>query len=203
MTTQTRPATGPRTTEVQIPGEPALITRARQGDPDAFGELYRLHRDVIAAFIRQRARSNAALTEDLTSDVFVKAWNKIATFRWNGTPIRAWLCTIARNVVADHFRGASTRHLTFVDQITLVGDIWTPPVTTAEDTVLTTLDIADLHDVLSDITPRQQAVIRLRFLGEMSIVETARTLGTTTGAVKTLQWRALNSLRKACTGATA
>ncbi|MFD8425236.1 RNA polymerase sigma factor [Streptomyces sp. NPDC059466] len=203
MTTQTRTATGPRASKDQFPGEPALITRARHGDPDAFGELYRLHHDVIAAFIRQRVRSNTTLAEDLTSDVFVKAWNKIATFRWTGTPIRAWLCAIARNVVADHFRVASTRHLILVEQIALVGDIWTIPVNTAEDTVLNTLDIADLYDVLSDMTPRQQAVIRLRFLGEMSILETARTMGTTTGAVKTLQWRALNSLRKACTGAAA
>ncbi|MFJ8008267.1 sigma-70 family RNA polymerase sigma factor [Streptomyces fagopyri] len=203
MITETHGVTDPRTSRVPVPGEPTLITRARHRDPDAFGELYRLHREVIAAFIRQRVTSNAALAEDLTADVFVKAWDNISTFRWTGTPIRAWLCTIARNVVADHFRVAATRRLTFVDQISPLGDVWTTPVNTAEETVLSTLDAADLHDVLSGITPRQQAVIRLRFLGEMSILETARTMGTTTGAVKTLQWRALNSLRKACTGAAA
>ncbi|WP_018548912.1 RNA polymerase sigma factor [Streptomyces sp. LaPpAH-108] len=198
----TSPQTGPAPASL-IPKEPALITRARHGDPEAFGELYRLHRGVVAAFIGRRVRSNPALAEDLTSDVFVKAWSKISTFRWTGTPIRAWLCTIAHHVVADHFKVAATRRLTFVDQITHIGDTWAVPVSTAEDTVLSTLDVDGLLAALAGITPRQQAVIRLRFLDEMSISETARTLGTTDGAVKTLQWRALGSLRKAYTGAAA
>lgn len=184
-------------------GEPALIARAQQGDPEAFGELYRMHHDVIATLIGYRVRSNPTLAEDLTADVFVKAWAKIDTFRWNGTSIRAWLCTIARNVVADHFKVAATQRLTFVDQMTHVWDAWTAPVSTAEETVLSALDAADLHDALAEITPRQQVVIRLRFLGEMSVSETARTLGTTDGAVKTLQWRALDSLRKAYGGVPA
>jgi len=177
--------------------EPALITRAQQGDPEAFGELYRMYHDAVATFISNRARSNPPLVEDLTADVFMKAWAKIGTFRWTGTSIRAWLCTIARNVVTDHFKVAATRRLTFVDQITNVGDALATPVSTAEDTVLSTLAAADLHDALSGITPRQQAVIRLRFLGELSVSETARTMGTTDAAVKTLQWRALDSLRRA------
>ncbi|MFJ3824584.1 sigma-70 family RNA polymerase sigma factor [Streptomyces nodosus] len=183
--------------------EPALITRAQQGDREAFGELYRMHYDMIAAFVGHRVRSNPALAEDLTADVFVKAWAKIGTFTWTGTPIRAWLCTIARNVVADHFKVAATRRLTFVDQITCVQDAWAVPANTAEDTALSALTLADLLDALSEITPRQQAVIRLRFLGELSISETARTMGTTDAAVKTLQWRALDSLRKVYTGAAA
>jgi RNA polymerase sigma-70 factor (ECF subfamily) len=184
-------------------GEPALITRAQQGDREAFAELYRMHHGVIATLIGQRVRSNAALAEDLTADVFMKAWAKITTFTWTGTSIRAWLCTIARNVVADHFKTAATRHLTFVDQITQVGDAWAPLVSGTEDTVLSSLALDDLHHALSEITPRQQVVIRLRFLGEMSVRETARTMGTTDAAVKTLQWRALDSLRKAYVGAVA
>ncbi|MEU6770610.1 sigma-70 family RNA polymerase sigma factor [Streptomyces sp. NPDC046759] len=184
-------------------GEPALITRAQQGDREAFAELYRMHHGVIAALIGQRVRSNAALAEDLTADVFVKAWAKITTFTWNGTSIRAWLCTIARNVVIDHFKTATTRRLTFVDQITQVGDAWAPSVSNPEDTVLSSLALDDLHHALSEITPRQQVVIRLRFLGEMSVRETARTMGTTDAAVKTLQWRALDSLRKVYVGAVA
>lgn len=177
--------------------EPALITRAQQGDPEAFGELYRMYHGVVAAFIGLRVRSNPTLAEDLTADVFMKAWAKIGTFRWTGTSIRAWLCTIARNVVADHFKVAATRRLTFVDQITHAWDAWVTPVSTAEDTVLSTLAAADLHHALSGITPRQQVVIRLRFLRELSVSETARTMGTTDAAVKTLQWRALDSLRRA------
>ncbi|MER6358178.1 sigma-70 family RNA polymerase sigma factor [Streptomyces sp. NPDC001634] len=198
MTTQAHAVSGGPTTR-----EPALITRAKQGDPEAFGELYRMHHDVIATYIGHRLTSNPTLAEDLTADVFMKAWAKIGTFRWTGTPIRAWLCTIAHNVIADHFKIAATRRLTFVDQITHVGDAWTTPVSATEETVLSTLDVVGLHDALSGITPRQQAVIRLRFLGELSVSETARTLGTTDAAVKTLQWRALDSLRKAYAGAAA
>lgn len=177
--------------------EPALITRAQQGDPEAFGELYRMYHGTVATFIGLRVRSNPTLAEDLTADVFMKAWAKIGTFRWTGTSICAWLYTIARNVVADHFKVAETRRLTFVDQLTHAWDPWVSPVATAEDTVLSTLATADLHHALSGINPRQQAVIRLRFLRGLSVKETARTMGTTDGAVKTLQWRALDSLRRA------
>ncbi|GAA3775756.1 RNA polymerase sigma factor [Streptomyces chiangmaiensis] len=177
--------------------EPALITRAQQGDPEAFGELYRMHHHMITTFISNRVKSNPTLTEDLTADVFVKAWAKITTFTWTGTSIRAWLCTIARNTIADHYKIAATRKLTYVDHITHIGDTWTTPTNTAEDTALTTLAINDLHHALNDITPRQQAVIRLRFLADLTVTETAQTLGTTNAAVKTLQWRALDSLRKA------
>jgi RNA polymerase sigma-70 factor (ECF subfamily) len=184
-------------------GESALITRAQQGDREAFAELYRMHHDVVATLIGRRVRSNTALAEDLTADVFMKAWAKIATFTWNGTSIRAWLCTIARNAVADHFKTAATRHLTFVGQITQLHDACAPSVSNPEDTVLSWLAVDDLHHALSAITPRQQVVIKLRFLGEMSVRETARTMGTTDAAVKTLQWRALDSLRKAYVGAVA
>ncbi|MFF0791657.1 RNA polymerase sigma factor [Streptomyces spiralis] len=198
MTTQVHPAPDGGTT-----GEEALITRAQQGDREAFAELYRRHYGLIATLIGQRVRSNSALAEDLTADVFMKAWAKIATFTWTGKSIRAWLCTIARNVVADHFKTAAARHLTFVDHVTLLTDAWAPLVSNPEDTVLSSLALDDLHNALSEITPRQQAVIRLRFLGGMSVSETARTLGTTDAAVKTLQWRALGSLRKAYAGAAA
>lgn len=198
MTTQAHPVPDGGTK-----GEAALVTRAQQGDREAFAELYRMHHGVIATLIGRRVRSNPALAEDLTADVFVKAWAKIATFTWTGTSIRAWLCTIARHVVADHFKTAAARHLTYVDQITQVGDTWAPLETNPEDTVLSSLAVADLHHALSEITPRQQVVIRLRFLGGMSVSETARTMGTTDAAVKTLQWRALGSLRKAYMGAVA
>ncbi|MGW4561559.1 RNA polymerase sigma factor [Streptomyces sp. NPDC004561] len=199
MTTQAHDAAS----DGSATGELALITRAQQGDREAFAELYRMHHGVIATLVRQRLRSNSALAEDLTADVFMKAWAKISTFTWNGTSIRAWLCTIARNAVTDHFKTATTRHLTFVGQITQVGDAWAPLVGNPEDTVLSSLELDDLHHALSEITPRQQVVIRLRFLGEMSVRETARTMGTTDAAVKTLQWRALDSLRKAYVGAVA
>ncbi|MGX4687739.1 RNA polymerase sigma factor [Streptomyces sp. JNUCC 63] len=194
MISKAQTASGGPTTK-----EPALISRAQHGDREAFGELYRMHHHTIAAYIHLRIPSNPTLAEDLTADVFVKAWAKIGTFTWTGTSIRAWLCTIARNTVADHFKIAATRRLTYVDHITHLGDTCTTPENPAEDTALTTLAINDLHTALSTITPRQQHVIRLRFLDELTISETAHTMGTTNAAVKTLQWRALDSLRKAYT----
>ncbi|MEU8589285.1 sigma-70 family RNA polymerase sigma factor [Streptomyces sp. NPDC048664] len=185
------------------PREPLLIARAQQGDPEAFGELYRMHHDSIAGYITHRAKANPQLAEDLTADVFLKAWSNIATFHWTGTPIRAWLCTIARNLIADYYKTAATRRLTYTDHITPLHDALAAPTTTTEDTALTTLTHSDLHQAINQITPRQQAVIHLRFLNELTVSETARTLGTTNAAVKTLQWRALDSLRKAYAQAAA
>ncbi|MCX5239728.1 sigma-70 family RNA polymerase sigma factor [Streptomyces prunicolor] len=183
--------------------EPALITRAQQRDPHAFAELYRANYDDIFGYILKRVSWNHQVAEDLTADVFLKAFKKIDTFRWTGAPIGAWFCAIARNVVADHYKVASTKRLHFVGDMRDVEDAWGAPAGTAEDTVLAALDGADLLAALGGLLPRQQEVLRLRFLDEMSLSETADAFGVTPGAVKQLQFRAIGSLRKAYRGAAA
>lgn len=183
--------------------EPALITRAQQGDADAFAELYKTHYEAIRLYILRRNGWDRSLADDLAADVFLRAFNKIGTFTWNGKSIGAWLRVIAKNRVADHYKVSTTRLLHHVGDTSEL-EYWCQTSADAtEDTVLASLDEADLLTALGALRPRQQEVLRLRFLDEMSLSETADAVGVTTGAVKQLQFRAIDSLRRAYRGAAA
>ena len=99
------------------PGPPAPATpsetvtdvdRAQQGDWAAFGRLYDHYSDTVYRYIYYRVGSKAT-AKDLTSETFLRALRRIGTFTWQGRDFAAWLVTIARNIVADHFKSARFR----------------------------------------------------------------------------------------------
>lgn len=164
-----------------------LLIEAAQADPARFVEIYERYVDRIYAFVSRRTENRAA-AEDVTSHVFEQALATIGRFEWRGLPVSIWLFRIASNAIADHWRQRS-RH---ADE---------PPA-----------DIPDPHD-FEDIDRRialyreverlpdvQRQVIRLRFVEEKSIREVAAALNRSEGAVKQLQLRALDKLRKSMGG---
>lgn len=176
--------------------EPALIARAQQGDTDAFGQLYEMHHEATAAFVRQRLGNHRQRAEDITAEVFLRAFRKLDTFTWKGKSLRAWLFTIARNMVADHYKALSTKRLTFVEDIREESDYWAAPDCAPEDVVLAGFANSELHAAVSELTGLQRRVIILRFFGELTVEETAVALGRSEGATKTVQYRAVRSLQR-------
>ena len=85
-----------------VPLGPELIKRAQEGDADAFGALFQMHRSRIYS-VCLRMTSNAAEAEDLTQDAFLQAFRKIAKFRGDSA-FSTWLHRIAVNTVLMHFR---------------------------------------------------------------------------------------------------
>lgn len=85
--------------------EYSLIEKARQGDGQAFGEIYDFYVRRIYDFVYYRVGSRET-AEDLTSDIFFKALEKIASFDQNrdNSSFGAWLYRIARNRVIDYYR---------------------------------------------------------------------------------------------------
>src|SRR5262245_7785389 len=83
-----------------------LITRSRNGDSNAFAELYRRYLTPVYRFIFRRVGSDIALAEDLTSQVFLEVLDGLAGYRERGKFV-AWLFTITRRRLADRFRKAS------------------------------------------------------------------------------------------------
>ena len=81
--------------------ERALVRRAQDGDRDAFGELYRTHLPAVSRLVRFRV---GAENEDVVSDVFLRAWRGLASYRDTGVPFAAWLYGIARHVAIDTLR---------------------------------------------------------------------------------------------------
>ncbi|MFJ4009405.1 RNA polymerase sigma factor [Streptomyces sp. NPDC090026] len=184
----------PTTTPPGRAQEPELLARARGGDHEAFAALYNEHKGLVMSFIRPRVPSRE-LAEDLTQETFLKAYRRIDTFTWQGRDVGAWLMTIARNLVADHFKSAAARREWTVSE---VYDTALEP--SAEDEALIRIESADavrrVTVALASLSPRQRAVITHRYLQERSISDTAALVGITAGAVKTMAWRGQQAMRR-------
>ncbi|MBA3233464.1 MAG: sigma-70 family RNA polymerase sigma factor [Propionibacteriales bacterium] len=169
----------------------ALVDLARGGDAEAFGLLYDHYHGAIFRFIYHRV-SSRALAEDLLSETFFRALRSMASFQWQGRDFGAWLMTIARNLVVDHYKAGRTRLETTTDNFDGNEGVTDGP----EDEVIAGLTNDILHEALKTLPTEQQECLVLRFLSGQSIAETARALGRSDGAVKQLQLRAIRNLAK-------
>jgi RNA polymerase sigma-70 factor (ECF subfamily) len=169
----------------------ALVDLARDGDADAFGHLYDHYSPAVYRFVFYRV-SSQAVAEDLTSDTFFRALRSMTQFQWQGKDFGAWLMTIARNLVVDHYKAGRTRLETSVDDFSGHDDTTEGP----EDEVIAGLTNEILLEALQQLPEEQQTCLVMRFLNENSIAETAKVLGRTEGAIKQLQLRAVRNLAK-------
>lgn len=172
------------------PGEVwAIVTRAQEGDSAAFGELYDLYVEAIFRYVHFRLGSRTQ-AEDLTSETFIRALRRIGSVTWQGRDFGAWLITIARNLVADHYKSARYRlEISTADMLDADRAEDGP-----EDDVLDAMNSATLIDAVRELNPEQQECVVLRFLQGLSVSETAQAMGKKEGAIKALQYRAVRTL---------
>jgi len=168
-----------------------LVERAQNGESEAFGRLYDHYSDTVYRYIYYRVGSKAT-AEDLTSETFLRALRRIGTFTWQGRDFGAWLVTIARNLVADHFKSSRFRLEVTTGEMLDSNECERSP----EDSVLESLSNAALLDAVRRLNPQQQECVTLRFLQGLSVAETARIMGKNEGAIKTLQYRAVRTLAR-------
>ncbi|MFD1667716.1 sigma-70 family RNA polymerase sigma factor [Streptomyces sp. SID7804] len=168
-----------------------LVERAQAGEAEAFGRLYDQYSDTVYRYIYYRVGSKAT-AEDLTSETFLRALRRIGTFTWQGRDFGAWLVTIARNLVADHFKSSRFRLEVTTGEMLDANEVERSP----EDSVLESLSNAALLDAVRRLNPQQQECVTLRFLQGLSVAETARVMGKNEGAIKTLQYRAVRTLAR-------
>ena len=169
-----------------------LVLHAKTGDTDAFGTLYDRYVDLVYRYIYFRVGSHP-LAEDLTSETFLRALRRIADFTWQGRDFGAWLVTIARNLVADHFKSSRFRLEVTTGEMLDANEVEASP----EDCVLESLSNAALLDAVRRLNPQQQECVVLRFLHGLSLAETALIMGKKSGAIKALQFRAIRTLARA------
>lgn len=159
-----------------------LLIEAAQRDPARFAELYEQNFERVYAYIAARVR-NRDEAQDLTAEVFHKALAGISRFEWRGAPFVTWLLGIAANVLADRWESASRQVEVQTDDLDGAG---------AGDEVEARAMLFQLVDGLPD---DQRHVILRRFVDQRSVREIAQELGRSEGAVKQLQFRALQTLR--------
>lgn len=168
-----------------------LVELAREGDKAAFASLYDRYLDQVFGYVWRRV-GNRELAEDLVGDVFLRAWRRFDRFTWRGVDLGAWLITIARNRVNDHFKSARFR----LERSTeAVGEQDPGAVIDDPERVAEARELARaLAAALDRLKPGHREVIELRFVHDLSVPETASVLGRTVGATKALQYRALKAL---------
>jgi RNA polymerase sigma-70 factor (ECF subfamily) len=164
-----------------------LINRARQDDKEAFGDLYEMHLEELYRYIYYRV-SPKEDAEDLTEQVFLKAWEGLSAYRGDAS-FKAWLYRIARNAVVDHYR--VRKDDTPLDDKLSLADKKAQP----EELMLAQDRATRLIEAISGLSPLHQDVIVLRFINGHSTKEMAEILERNIGVVRVLQHRALKSMR--------
>jgi RNA polymerase sigma-70 factor, ECF subfamily len=169
----------------------ALVNRVVSSrDANAFGELYDLFVERVYRYLYFRAGSHPE-AEDLTEQVFLKAWEAIGRYRWQGRPFLAWLYRLAHNAHIDHVRSQKpTTSLNNDDR-----PIELPSAAAAVE-LTRALDADLLGRALGELTPDQQQVIVMKFLEGLDNEQIAENLHKREGAIRALQMRALMSLRR-------
>lgn len=161
-----------------------LLIEAAQQDPTRFAELYENNFHRVYAFVARRVRDRAE-AEDLTAEVFHQALSNLGRFEWRGVPFAAWLLRIAANTLADRWQRASR-----------VQEIPAETLESAEPRADQEVERrAMLFQLVERLPEDQRLVIVKRFVEQKSVREIAQELGRSEGAVKQLQFRALQNLR--------
>jgi RNA polymerase sigma-70 factor (ECF subfamily) len=169
----------------------ALVNRVVVSrDPNAFGELYDRFVERVYRYLYFRAGGHPE-AEDLTEQVFLKAWEAIGRYRWQGRPFLAWLYRLAHNIHIDHVRTQRpTTSLNNDDR----------PIELASATAAVELSRALDADLLSralgELTVDQQQVIVMKFIDGLDNEQIAQSMDKREGAIRALQMRALLSLRR-------
>jgi len=165
-----------------------LVRQAQRGDETAFAALYENYLDRIYRFLYLNT-GNRLEAEDLAAQVFMKAWEKLDSYRERGVPFGAWLFRIARNTLIDQVRARhEAESLEHPDALALTDG------QSVESEVDRRLLGEELARDLRELTAEQRQVIVLRLVEGYSTEEVARALNRRPGAVRGLQMRGLQAL---------
>jgi len=169
--------------------ERLLVERAIERDTAAFADLYDRHVVRIYRHIYYLV-SDPSVTEDLTAQTFLKAWEAIDRYKERGAPFVAWLLRIAHNLTMSFLRSKrdhSELQEEFVDQ---------KQNRNPEEALERSTEEKSVREAVLHLRDEQRQVIMLRFVEELDYREVAAVIGKSVPAVRVIQHRALGNLRK-------
>lgn len=173
-----------------------LIQAAVNGEVAAFGELYRLYAENIYRYFFYRVRQDSE-AQDLTAQVFLNAWQAIRRYRQAEIPFLVWLYAIARNLLLNYHRQNRVRGSHEAPGESLLDQA--ADRTAGSDPLRAALRQSEnetLVRAFEQLNEEQQQVIYYRFVENWSHAEVARAMRKSEGAIRALQFRALESLRR-------
>ena len=170
--------------------ERELISQAAQGDETAVLTLYNQHKTAVYTYVYYRTGGDHALAEEITAELFTRLVAQLPNFVYRERPLLAWLYTVARHCLADHFR----RDGRFAQEP--LPQNYPDKAAEPEQVAHQSLEAVRLGQANTQLTEAQRDVVILRFIEGRSVAETAELLDKKEGAVKTLTRRALAALRR-------
>lgn len=176
-------------TDSPLPEEARLVQQAKSGDSEAFAQLYDAYVERVYRYILFRV-SEDETTEDLVSQVFLKAWQSLDRYKLGSSPFIAWLYTIARNLVIDFYR-AKKDFLPLEKARALPSDMQSP-----DQEVEARFDLEAMRDGLQSLTGDQQQVLILKYIAGLPNENIAKIMNKQEGTIRGLQMRALQTLSK-------
>ena len=169
--------------------EEALVRRASAGDPEAFGDLYERHLDRVFRYFYYRVGQREE-AEDLTEQVFLKAWQAMGSYNCRGVPFSAWLFRVAHNLLVDH-RRAYPEIEQLDNALALEDDGADPHELTARRA-----EASELAAALSQLSTIEQSVVALRFVEGLDHRSVASIINKSEVATRSIQSRALARLAR-------
>jgi RNA polymerase sigma-70 factor (ECF subfamily) len=160
-----------------------LVLRCLQGDEEAWGELVNTYsRPVFNHSYRFTGRRDVA--EDLTQEIFLRAYRNLESFRAESASFRTWLYRVSRNLLIDHLRKERRSSITFFDhneeKLAILDDRSPGPLRLMERAEAARILSAGLMALAPDL----RQAITLRELDGLSYREIARIAGTVEGTIK-------------------
>jgi RNA polymerase sigma-70 factor (ECF subfamily) len=168
--------------------EATLVQRAVGHDPEAFGRLYDIHLDRVYRHIYYRV-GNEQDAEDLTQQVFLKAWQAIDGYKKKASPFVAWLMTISHNLVVDFYRTRKDR--AYIEAEILADG----PASNPEGAAEASLEQERLRRAILQLGGDEEQVVLLRFIEGFEFREIASVLQKKEGNIRVILHRALVKLR--------
>lgn len=164
-----------------------LVVAAKSGDERAFGQLYDFYFEKIFRFVYYRV-SHKETAEDLTEDVFVKAWLRVSTVKPES--FTGWLYSIAKNIVIDHYRQKKV-----ILDLTELEGILESDQNVSEETN-TVMEQKLFMQMLRKLTPEQQIIIKLKFIEGLENDEISELIAKSEGSIRVAQHRAIQRLQE-------
>lgn len=166
-----------------------LLMAAREGEAWACTEIWLRYSPHVAGYLRARGSREV---EDLTSEVFLAVFAGLARFEGDEPQFRSFLFTIAHRRLVDELRARARAGAV---------ESWTEDtdprlVASAEEEALVGRGTAELRKLINELAPDQRNVLLLRIFGDLTVDRVAEVLGKRPGAVKALQRRGLQAVRR-------
>lgn len=166
-----------------------LLFRLRSGDDEAVMAVYEQYFTSLFHYTRLKT-GDASLAEDVVSEVFVKLIRSLGTKSAPHSHLRGWLFRVARNEIATHYQK--------VDKMNVINlEEWMPAPSDSdpETRIGDLMEIHRMRHAIRMLNDEQQEVLILRFGQRLSLKETADIMDKSVSAIKSLQFRAVDTLR--------